>query len=220
MEESNKLLIFGSGTLAEIAFFYFQTDTSYEVLGFVDLPEFTLNRSNLLGKPIWSLEDVKKNFSLDDVQFFIAVGYRKTNEIRQRRFEELKNLGYKLASYISSRATVFTTEIGENCFILENNVIQPYTVIGNNVVMWSGNHIGHHSVIENHVFIASHAVISGKCTVKENSFLGVNCCLHDGITIGKKSVIGAGAIVTESCEPRSVFKPSKTDCRIISRDII
>jgi sugar O-acyltransferase (sialic acid O-acetyltransferase NeuD family) len=218
--KSKKLLIFGTGTLGEIAGYYFQTDTAYDLVGYVDNTELVKKDTQLLGKPIMTWEESCEKYSSEDVVFFVAIGYRKTNSVRQMRYEQIKESGYCFASYVSTRATVLTESIGENCFILENNVLQPYTEIGNNVTMWSGNHLGHHSVVEDHVFIASHAVISGKCRIGKNSFLGVNCCLHDGVEIGEKSVVGAGAVVTDTCEPRSVFAPDKTAPRIVKRDVI
>lgn len=173
-----------------------------------------------MGLPIISWTDALDKFSNDDVEFFISIGYRKTNSVRQQRYQQVKSAGYSCATYISSKAINFAQSIGENCFILENNVLQPFTVIGNNVTMWSGNHLGHHSEVEDNVFISSHAVISGKCRIGMNSFLGVNCCLHDGTVVGEKSVIGAGAIVSNSCEGRSVFAPASTAPRTIRRDVI
>ncbi len=220
MVERKKLLIFGTGTLGEIAGYYFQTDTNYELISYIDGAEFVEKKPRLLGKPVVSWDKVCNQYSASDVEIFVAIGYRKTNSVRQAHYEQIKRAGYRCASYISTRATVLTECIGENCFILENNVLQPFTVIGNNVTMWSGNHLGHHSVVEDNVFIASHAVISGKCRIGANSFLGVNCCLHDGVEVGEKSVVGAGTIITESCEPRSVFRPIRTESRVVLRDII
>jgi len=220
MVNNKRLLIFGTGTLGEIAGYYFQTDTSYELVGYVDSGEYLEENAELLGKPVLSWESACQQYATNDVDFFVAIGYRKTNMVRQARYQQISEAGYHCASYISTRATVLTEHVGENCFILENNVLQPYTVIGNNVTMWSGNHLGHHSIVENNAFIASHAVISGKCRIGANSFLGVNCCLHDGVEIGEKSVVGAGSIVTGSCEPRSVFVPQRTEARVIKRDVI
>lgn len=215
-----KLLIFGTGFLGEIAGYYFSTDSDYTLVGYVNEPDFVVPNSKILGVPVLETSKAIKQYKPQDVTFFVAIGYRKTNTVRQKRHGQLKDLGYSFASYISSRATVLSHTIGENCFILENNVIQPFSSIGNNVTMWSGNHLGHHSVIEDNVFIASHAVISGNCRIGRNSFLGVNCCLHDGVQIGEKSVVGASAIVGDSCEPRSVFNPQRTLPRTIKKDII
>ena len=76
------------------------------------------------------------------------------NALRRGVYTRFKQKGYPLISYISSRATYFPgTPIGDNCFVLEDNTIQPFVKIGNNVVLWSGNHIGHHSTIADDVFL-------------------------------------------------------------------
>jgi sugar O-acyltransferase (sialic acid O-acetyltransferase NeuD family) len=117
-----------------------------------------------------------------------------------------KALGYRLASFVSSHATVLNEgQIGDNCFILEDNTIQPFATIGNNVTLWSGNHIGHHSVIRDHTFIASHVVISGGVEIGEQCFVGVNATLRDHIIVGNKCVIGAGALLLANVESEGVY---------------
>ena len=59
-----------------------------------------------------------------------------------QKYSEVKKKGFQL-SYISTKAFVGVLPNLENCFILENNVIQHGVTIGNNVTLWSGNHIGH-----------------------------------------------------------------------------
>ena len=220
MAASKRLIIFGSGLLAEIAGYYFASDSEYDVVGFTDDADFLQGRSNVNGKPLSAWSETKSQFEPTQIEFFVAIGYRQTNAVRERRYREIKALGYNCATYISSRATNFSTSIGDNCFILENNVLQPFTRIGNNVYMWSGNHLGHHSVVDDNVFLSSHVVISGNCRIGRNCFLGVNCCLFDGVEVGEKSVIGAGSIVGNSCPPRSVFAAAKTKSRTIEKDII
>ena len=101
--------------------------------------------------------------------------------------------------------------IGENCFILEDNTIQPFVRIGHNITLWSGNHIGHHSTIEDHCFIASQVVISGGVEIKEACFLGVNATLRDHIVVGERCVVGAGALLLEDAEPEGVYIGQKTE---------
>lgn len=215
------LLIFGTGTLAEIAAYYLAHDGGYEVCGHTDLPEFLgADTANRLGRPVVAWPDARDSFPPDRFAAFVAVGYRKTNTIRRQRFDEVAAAGYRLATYVSPRAINHAETIGANCFILEQNVLQPFTRIGDNVTMWSGNHLGHHSVVEDNCFITSQVVISGKCRIGANSFLGVNACIRDGVAIGPKSVVGAGSIVMKDCPERSVFAPTPTEPRVISRDII
>jgi acetyltransferase-like isoleucine patch superfamily enzyme len=113
---------------------------------------------------------------------------------------------------VSSRATIFPgLEIEDNCFILEDNTIQPFAWIGANVTLWSGNHIGHHSIIEDNVFMASHVVVSGGVKIGKGSFVGVNATFRDHVTIGEKCVIGAGALVLEDQPEFSVVAPRGTE---------
>jgi sugar O-acyltransferase (sialic acid O-acetyltransferase NeuD family) len=128
------------------------------------------------------------------------------NRDRERVFVDIKTKGYRMVSYLSSRATSFNNEIGENCFILEDNTLQPFTRIGNNVVLWSGNHIGHHGRIQDHVTITSHVVMSGHCDIGAYSFLGVNATLRDGICIGEGTFVAMAAAVMKNTEPWSVYK--------------
>ena len=78
---------------------------------------------------------------------FVALSYAKMNGVRAEKYAAMKAAGYRLASYVSSRCSYLAqTPPGDNCFILEDNTIQPFVTIGNNVTLWSGNHIGHDSV--------------------------------------------------------------------------
>ncbi len=140
--------------------------------------------------------------------FFTAVSYAGLNAVRAEKVAAARAKRYRLVSYLSSRATAFPGfELKENCFILEDNTIQPFARVGANVTLWSGNHIGHHSVIEDDVFIASHVVVSGGVRVGQGSFVGVNVTVRDHVTIGKKCVLGAGALVLEDQPDFSVVAP-------------
>lgn len=186
-----KILIFGNRDFAEMAHYYLRDKVS----AFVVDGEYCKN-SSFDGLPLIPFEDIKPDmFSTKEYVFFCPIA---CNNLRRLKYNQIKNKGYELTSYISDKSNVMSSKIGDNCFILENNVIQPFVTIGNNVIMWSGNHIGHHSVIEDDVFLSSHVVISGKCTIKRNCWFGVNCSVRDGVTIGEDTVVGMGSVVLEN----------------------
>ncbi|WP_419767389.1 acetyltransferase [Arcobacter sp.] len=205
-----KLIIFGIGEQAEMAYYYFKHDSSYKITAFTVDKEY-IEKETLFDLPIIEFGSIESKFSKDDHELFIAVGYNKINKLRTEKYIACKNKGYKIASYISTKASVFTDNIGENVFVLEDNTIQPYVRIGNNVTLWSGNHIGHHSIIEDNCFITSHVVISGGCKIGENSFIGVNATLRDHIKIGKSNVIGAGALILGDTEDNKVYMEIATE---------
>ena len=213
-----KIIIFGTSGFAEVAHFYFTNDSNYDVVAFTANKKF-ITKSKLFGLPVIPFEDLEKNYPPEEYDMFIAIVYTNVNKVREQIYNQAKSKGYDLVSYVNSKATFWgDLKIGENCFILENNVIQPFVKIGNDVIIWSGNHIGHHSVIEDHCFLASHVVISGNVTVGKYSFLGVNSTLRDGIKIGKECVIGAGAVILKNTKDKEVYTPIASKLLPISSD--
>src|SRR6185295_3003897 len=97
-------------------------------------------------RPVVAFEEIEQALPPDKHDLFVAVGYSRINGLRQAKCEAARAKGYALASYVSPRATVFGNVVsGWNCFILEDNTVQPFVRIGNGVTLWSGNHIGHHA---------------------------------------------------------------------------
>ena len=205
------LVIFGCGDIAQIAHYNFNTDSDYEVVAFT-VDECYIKEQEFCGLPVVAFENVEKKYPPESFGLFVALSYSNINSIRKEKYLAAKEKGYKLVSFISSRATVLNDgKIGENCFIFEDNTIQPFVNIGNNVTLWSGNHIGHHSTIKDHTFIASHAVVSGGVEIGEQCFVGVNATLRDHIKIGDRCVVGAGALLLADAEPEGVYLGSATE---------
>lgn len=205
------LVIFGTGEIAQLAHRYFSLDTDYEVVGFTVDAEF-LTTTIFCGLPAVTFADVARDFPPSENEMFVALSYSRLNALRKEKYLAAKTLGYRLASYVSSRATVLNDgQIGDNCFVLEDNTIQPFAEIGNNVTLWSGNHIGHHSRIGDHTFVASHVVISGGVQIDQSCFIGVNATLRDHIRIGERCLIGASATLLEDAEPEGVYVGHATE---------
>src|ERR1700679_718607 len=160
------IIIFGNSQIAELALYYFRHDSHYEVAAFTVDSKY-LRDDSFCGLPVVSFEIIENRYPADKYDIFIALAYTDLNQLRKQKYLESKAKGYRCISYISSKATVLIdpAQIGENCFILEDNTIQPFVHIGNNVTLWSGNHIGHHSKIDDDVFISSQVVISGNCQI-------------------------------------------------------
>jgi sugar O-acyltransferase (sialic acid O-acetyltransferase NeuD family) len=205
-----KLIIFGIGDIAQIAKYYFDIDTEHEVIAFtVDKNYLTV--STFEGKPVVPFEQITELYPSTDHKMFIALSYASLNKVREEKYNEAKQKGYELVSYISSKCSYLSQyACGDNCFIFEDNTIQPFVKIGNNVTLWSGNHIGHHSVLEDHLFISSHVVVSGHCKISSNTFIGVNSSIGHQVTIASENIIGAGSIITKSTEIGDVYVPARS----------
>ena len=215
-----KVIIFGIQDFAELAHYYLSNDSEHEVVAFCVNNEYIPESNAFHGLPVVAFEEVEKLYPPHEFSFFAPLAPKKMNRLRENIYNQIKSKGYKLISYISSKATVFNNKIGDNCFILEDNTLQPFTDIGNNVVMWSGNHIGHHGKIKDHVMFTSHVVLSGHCVVENYSFFGVNSTIRDGITIAAGSLIAMGACVTKNTEEWGVYKGNPAvKGNILSKDL-
>jgi sugar O-acyltransferase (sialic acid O-acetyltransferase NeuD family) len=204
-EVGAQVIIVGNSPIAEIAYEYITCDSPHRVAAFSVEKRFIRER-DMMGLPVEPFEDIEIRYPPNEFKILVAVGYTDLNRLRTRFFREAKGKGYSLISYVSSRAFVWRdVEIGENCFIFEDNTIQPFVKIGNNVTLWSGNHIGHHSVIEDNCFISSHVVVSGFCRIGRNSFLGVNAALSHRTTIERDNVIAMGAVITKDTLPEKIY---------------
>jgi sugar O-acyltransferase (sialic acid O-acetyltransferase NeuD family) len=206
---ATKVVIFGTASFAELVHEYLARDGGYQVLAFT-VHRASLGEPRFRGLPVVAFEDVAQAYPPASHQMFVAVGYKKVNQVRAGIYDEAKAKGYTLLTYVSPRCTNLAASIGDNCFVFEDNTLQPFVTIGNNVILWSGNHIGHHSTIGDHCYITSHVVVSGHCHVGPYCFLGVNATLRDSLTIAERCVIGAGALIMKDTKPREVYLGERT----------
>lgn len=202
---SRPLVLIGAGEMARIACEYFEHDSDYDVVAF-SVERAHLTEPEIEGRPVLPYEELASAYKPADVELFVAIPATGLNRLRTRLYEDGKRRGYRFASYVSSRAFVWrNARIGENSFIFEHNVIQPFVTVGNNCILWSGNHVGHRTVMHDHVFVASHAVISGFCEIGRSSFVGVNATFNDGVKVAEDNVIGSGALVVRDTEPGKIY---------------
>jgi sugar O-acyltransferase (sialic acid O-acetyltransferase NeuD family) len=200
------IVIFGAGQIAEIAHFYFSTDTPYRIGAFCVDSEY-IKETTFCGLPVVPFEDLVKTHPPNRHSLFVAISYIGLNQVRTAKVREARAIGYDFASYLSSKASVWPGfKLEDNCLILEDNTIQPFALVGSNVTLWSGNHIGHHSRIHDNCFISSHVVVSGNVTIQERTFVGVNATIRDGVTIGEGCLIGAGCLVMADAEADTLLK--------------
>lgn len=199
------LVLIGAGEFAQIACEYFEHDSDREVAAF-SVERAYLGETELAGRPVVPYEELEVRYPPAGFDAFVAIPASQLNRLRTRFYQDAKRRGYRLASYVSSRAFVWrNARIGDNSFVFEHNVIQPFVQVGNNCILWSGNHVGHRTVLQDNVFVASHAVISGYCEIGDSSFIGVNTTFNDRVKVARDNVIGSGAVVTRDTEPGCVY---------------
>ena len=199
-----KIIIFGTGELAQRIFYYLQ-DSDDQVVAFC-ANKSKIDKEELLGLPIITFENIEEKFPPSEFSMFIALAYSEMNKKRTKFFEEAKSKGYELYSYIHPSTKIWDKfEMGENCFILANNVIQPFVKIGNNVLIGSNNLISHNTTIDDNCFITSNVTMGGHITMGKNCFVGLSSTINQRIKIGNECIIGAGTIISKNVNDKEVY---------------
>ncbi|MBB2151281.1 acetyltransferase [Pedobacter gandavensis] len=206
-----KVVIYGSGKMAEFICYSFNNDSPDEVVAFcVDNAYVPEMETKLMGLPILSFEQALVQYPKDKYLMHIAIG---RNNARESIFHKVRESGYRFANYISSRANVWPDlKVGENVFIDQFCAIHPFVQIGDNCML-IGARIGHHTTIKDNVLLSAN-ILAGNVTVGNNSFLGINSSVKEDVCIGRNNVIGAGVFITKDTEDNMLISNPETPHRI------
>ena len=199
-----KIIIFGTGELAQRIYYYLK-DSDDEVVAF-SANKSKIHNDKLLGLPVVPFEDIEEKYTPNEFSMFIALAYSEMNKKRSKFFDEAKSKGYELYSFVHPSTKIWDEfEMGVNCFILANNVIQPFVKIGDNVLIGSNNLISHNTTIESNCFITSNVTMGGHIVIGANSFIGFNATINQRVKIGKECILGAGTIITKDVNDKEVY---------------
>jgi sugar O-acyltransferase (sialic acid O-acetyltransferase NeuD family) len=206
----SRLVIFGLGSVARFAHYQVLNDSEYTVSAFTVDAEYC-NADEFSGVPLVSFDKVQNLFPPNEYDMFIAIGYKNMNRVRAEKYYKAKEMGYRLPTLISHRCTNYADRpIGDNCLIMDNVVIQPFTKIGSNNILISSTFVAHDVVIDDHCFIAP-SKIGGYAHIGSNSFIGLNATILNEIKVAPFSLIGAGALIKKDTVEKGVYSPRRTE---------
>ena len=203
-----KMVIFGTGKIAECAYLFFSKNHKYKICAFC-CDEKYIKTKTFKNLPIVAFQNIEKKYPPNEYSLFVAIGYHNLNRLREIKFYEAKRKGYILPTYIDSDLQVKVFP-GQNTMILDGCIIQPEVKVGNNVFIWGGAMIGHHSVIKSHSWITGGANVGGISTIGKGCFLGLNSTIGQGVKIGSGCLIGANTLTTRNLRRQSVVVNSDT----------
>jgi sugar O-acyltransferase (sialic acid O-acetyltransferase NeuD family) len=207
----SKVVLFGTGRGADVAFRFLTRDSEHEVCGF-SIDRKYVKADTLHDLPVVAFEDVEARFPPDQYKMLVLLGYQRMNEFRAEKYLAAKAKGYSFISYANSQFyRAEDLDIGENCFILDNQSISLDVKIGNNVVMWSSNHIGDLSTIGDHSWLASHVTVAAEVNVQPYCFLGIGATIGNRIRLGQRTLVGANALVSSDTVENSVHVSSMSE---------
>jgi acetyltransferase-like isoleucine patch superfamily enzyme len=198
------IVLFGAGQIADVARVYMDRHSPDRIVAFtVDASHRTGDA--FAGRPLVDWEDLERHYPPDRVKLLGPLSFRRLNEFRRARYEEGKARGYRFASFIHPSCQVYTEAIGENCFMLEGNALQPFSEIGDNTILWSNNIIGHHARVGSHCFVSSEVGVSSNSRIGDGCFLAGRVSISYGRTLGQRCFVGMGSVVLDHLADESVI---------------
>lgn len=203
------VIIFGAGSFASLVTKYIERFTDWSVEGYtVDRAYRQAEQFN--GRPLIPFDELTRQ-GADRWDAVLAVGYSQSGDARKHAFEELKEAGFAVRSFIHPTCECYAEEIGEGNLLLENVVIGFGAVLGDANLLWTGANIGHDDHIGSFCTMCATASFGGFTTVGNNCFFGMNSTVRDHLAVAPYTFVGAGACLTRDSEARSVYVTRGTE---------
>ncbi|MFA5404940.1 MAG: hypothetical protein WC358_08405 [Ignavibacteria bacterium] len=87
-----KILIFGTGLIGELAEYYLRKDYNMKVEAYTVDSNY-IKEEKISSIPIVEFENIEKRFSPDKYRMFIALSYNNLNILREEKYKEAKKRG-------------------------------------------------------------------------------------------------------------------------------
>lgn len=187
-----KIILIGGGGHCHSVVDVIEQEDKYEIIGIVDIKEN-------IGKKVLDYEIIACDDDLETIfqsckNAVITVGQIKSNQIRVRLFEKLKEIGFHLPIIISPLAYVSKySTIDEGTVVMHHALVNSNAKVGKNCIINTKALIEHDVVVGDNCHISTAAILNGGVVVKENSFIGSNSVSKEYITID--GFIKAGSVI-------------------------
>ena len=186
-----KIVLIGGGGHCHSVIDVIEQTNKYEIIGIVDTKEN-------VGKKVLDYEIIACDDDLETIfktckNAIISIGHIKSNALRKKLFENLKNIGFNIPTIVSPLAYVSKYAlVDEGTVVMHHALINANAKVGKNCIINSKSLIEHDCIIEDNCHISTASVINGGVIVKENTFVGSNSVSKEYIEIN--GFIKAGSL--------------------------
>lgn len=199
--EKNLILVGGGGhckSVIDVA-----ESAGYNILGILDMPE-NIGKQVLDYKVIGTDEDIPQY--VDKAEFIITVGFIKNPTIRIRIYNQIKEVGGKLATIVASTARVsHYATLEEGAVIMHHAFVNAGAQIAANCIINTFCNIEHDVQIGAQCHISTGTMVNGDCKIGQRVFIGSQSVLANGIVISDDIIVGAGSFVHKSIREKGIY---------------
>lgn len=212
MPRTQKLLILGAGHLAMDVADQIEDLPGLEVTGFVVSQPYYQPGAELLGKPVYSLDELDKFERSIHVVCVIGTT-RRLDFIRQ-----VEALGFQFETIIHPTARVSRrATLAPGAVICSGAQIPAGVEIGRHVIVNRGALLGPLDKLGECACISPGANLAAGVTIGAQTWIGLGANILEGLTIGAGCLVGAGALVTKNVPDH--VKVVGAPAMIIEKDI-
>ncbi len=186
------IILIGGGGHCHSVIDVIEQENRFSIAGIVDLPENVGKR--VMGYEVIGcdndLQDLRKHYQYAA----ITTGQIQSSQLRQRLYQQLTSIGFKLPIIVSPLAYVANTaNLDEGCVIMHHALVNANASVGKCCIINTKALIEHDAVVEDFCHISTAAVVNGGVRVKTGSFFGSNATSKQAIEV--KGFIKAGGLV-------------------------
>ena len=185
------LILIGGGGHCRSCCDVIEAEGKYKIAGIIE--QTGGNSESVFGYQILGNDNDLSELVKECSIALITVGQIKNAELRVRLFQQLRGIGFELATIISPRAYVSkNATLGVGTIVMHDALINTGAIIGNNCILNTKSLVEHDAIVGEHCHISTSSVVNGGAIIREQTFIGSNTIIKEYITIGKNSVIGGG----------------------------
>jgi sugar O-acyltransferase (sialic acid O-acetyltransferase NeuD family) len=176
------ILLIGGGGHCKSVIDVIELECKYNIAGIIDKKE--LIGQEVLGYKIIGCDDDLEQLFETYKYAVVTVGQIKSNILKVKLFNTLKNIGYNLSTIVSPLAYVSKhATVDEGSVVMHQALINANAKIGKNCIINTKALVEHDAKVEDNCHISTGAIINGGVVVKANSFVGSNGTTKEYIEI-------------------------------------
>jgi sugar O-acyltransferase (sialic acid O-acetyltransferase NeuD family) len=199
------LLLIGGGGHCKSCIDVIEAEGKYKIAGIV-------NQTDGCGESVLGYEVLGDDGDLPELfkKYTIAlitVGHIKSADLRVKLFQQLRSLGFELATIISPCAYVSkNASLGAGTIVMHDSLVNAGAKIGDNCILNTKSLVEHDAIVEDHCHISTGSIVNGGTVIREKTFIGSNTITKEYVTVGKNSVIGGGLRVVSDVQENTLMK--------------
>lgn len=198
------ILLIGGGGHCRSCIDVIEAEGKYKIAGIIE--QTGGNSESVLGYQILGNDNDLSELVKECSTALITVGQIKNAELRVRLFQQLRGIGFELATIISPRAYVSkNATLGAGTIVMHDAFVNTGAKIGNNCILNTKSLVEHDAIVEGHCHISTSSVVNGGTIIREKTFIGSNTITKEYITVGKTSVIGGGLRVMSDVQENTLM---------------